>query len=112
MTSGINRPKAAPISAWVSPPADACANANRLSLLDDDVLQLHDVAPFECSEVRCDPTEASLFLFDGLLDLGLAQPQHPAKLLDRDVLGEDLPDLLEAEADVAQGHDAVQPPHW
>jgi len=26
--------------------------------------------------------------------------------------GEDLPDLLQAEADVAQGHDALEAPQW
>lgn len=57
-----------------------------------------------------DSAEAFLLLCDGLLDLSAAQPQHSAQLLDRDVLGEDLPDLLQAEADVAQGDDAMQPP--
>jgi hypothetical protein len=82
-------------------------DADRLGLLDDDVLQVHDVAPFKCSEVRLDSTEAVLLLADGLLDLGSPQPQHSAKLLDRDVLREDLSDLLQAEADVAQGHECA-----
>lgn len=33
---------------------------DRPGLLDDYVLQLHCVAPFECSEVGFDPTEAFL----------------------------------------------------
>ena len=110
MTSGISRPKAAPISAWASPPSGGLRNSDSASPLDNDVLQLHDGAPFQCSEVCFDSTEAVLLLSDGLLDLGSPQPQHSAKLLDRDVLGEDLPNLLQAEADVAQRHDAVESP--
>ena len=85
-------------------------HADRFGLLDDDVVQLHDVAPFDCSEVCFDPTKAVLLLADGLLNLGSAQPQHSAKLLDRDVLGQDLPDLLQAEADVAQSDDPMHSP--
>ena len=64
-------------------------NADWLSLLDDDVLQVHDLAPFKCSEVRSDSTQTVLVLCDGLLDLGMTQPQHSAKLLDRDFLVQD-----------------------
>ena len=58
--------------------------------------------------MRFDPSQALLLLSHGLLDLGPAQPQHSPKLLDRDSFREDPSDLLEAEADVAQGDDAVQ----
>jgi hypothetical protein len=92
------------------PPSRGLRNADRLRLLDDDVLQLHDVAPFKCAEVRFDPPEALLFLSDRMLDLRPAQPQHSAKLLDRDLLAEERPDLLQPEADIAQGHDSVHSP--
>jgi hypothetical protein len=59
--------------------------------------------------VHFDSAQALQLLADVLLDLGSAQPQHPAQLLDRDSVVEHLADLLQAEADVTQGDDAVQP---
>jgi hypothetical protein len=61
-------------------------DADGLSLLDHDVLQLPDVPPVKRAEMCFGPTQSCL------------------------LLGEALADLLEAEADIAQGHDAVQPP--
>ncbi len=41
--------------------------------------------------------------------LGPAQTQHPTELVDRRALGEDLSDLLQTEAHIAERHDLVQP---
>src|SRR5690349_7127756 len=41
-------------------------DAQRLGLLDDDVLLVHDIAPFDRSEVRLDAAKAGLLLADAL----------------------------------------------
>jgi hypothetical protein len=74
-------------------------------LLDDDV---QDGAPFQCPDVRVDPAKAFVLVIQGLFDLGLPQPEHPPQFLYRYLTGEGLPDLFQAEAEVAQGHDRVQ----
>ncbi|HEV3452243.1 MAG TPA: hypothetical protein VG869_13740 [Acidimicrobiia bacterium] len=56
-----------------------------------------------------DTAKAGLLVSDILRDLGLAQPQHPAQLLDRQVLAEDLADLVQGEAEVPKGEQAVEP---
>jgi hypothetical protein len=71
-----------------------------LGLLDDHVLKLHGVPPFECSEMRLDSPQAFLLLTDGVLDLRAPQPQHALQLLEAQALAQDLTDLLEAEAHV------------
>ena len=87
---------------------DGLGDMGWLGLLDDDVLHVHVGVPFECSEVRFDSTQAFLFLADGLFDLGLAHPQHAPELLEGRVLFEHDADLFQGEAQVAQGHDAVE----
>jgi len=44
-----------------------------------------------------------------ILNLGLLHPQHPANLRRRQVLVEQLRDLLQREAEVLQGENAVEP---
>src|SRR5207248_6664078 len=65
--------------------------------------------PFESSEVRFDSAQALLLLADGLLDLGSADPQHAPELFDRRVLLENVANLLQGEAQFAQGHYPVEP---
>ena len=55
-----------------------------------------------------DTAQAGLLRFHVLLDLGPAQPQHPAHLLDGHVVVEQRADLLQREPEVAQGQQAVE----
>ena len=82
--------------------------ADGLGLLDDDVVVLHGGAPFERSEVGFDPAQAGLLDFHVLLNLGSAQPQHPAQLLDGHIVVEQRTDLLQREAEVPQGQQPVE----
>jgi hypothetical protein len=75
---------------------------------DDDVLDVNEIAPFECSEVRFDPAQSRLFLADGLLDLGLTHAEHAPKLIQRRVVVQDLADLVERKTEVPQGQEPVQ----
>jgi hypothetical protein len=52
--------------------------------------------------MRLDPTQAALLIGDRPLELGSAQPQHAAQLLQRQLVVEQASDLLEREAEVAQ----------
>jgi len=54
------------------------------------------------------PAQPLLLLTDRLLDLRPSQAQHRPHVLHGRVLGELLPDLLEREADVAEGDDPMQ----
>ncbi len=58
--------------------------------------------------MRFDAAQPLLFLSDVLCKLCSAEPQHPPQLVDRQVLGKDLPDLFQGEAHVTQRHDPVQ----
>ena len=82
--------------------------ADGFGLLDDDVVSLHGGAPFERSEVGFDTAQAGLLGRHVLLNLGPAQPQHPAHLLDGKVVLEQRADLLQRETEVAQGEQAVE----
>ena len=55
-----------------------------------------------------DPAQAGLLDLHVLLNLGPAQPQHPAQLLDGHVVVEQRTDLLQREAEVPQGQQAVE----
>lgn len=55
------------------------------------------------------PAQAGLLRLDRGLDLGPAHPQHPPQLVNCQLLVEDRADLVEVEAEVAQGHKAVEP---
>src|SRR5262245_17844569 len=58
--------------------------------------------------MRLYPAQAGLLLLDRGLYLGLAHPQHPPQFVNGQVLVEDRADLVEIEAEVAQGHEAVE----
>lgn len=73
-------------------------DAQRLGRLDDDVQCGHRDAPFECTEVGLDTAEPGPLLGHGLLDLCLAQAQHPPQLFERRFLVEQLADLIEANS--------------
>ena len=55
-----------------------------------------------------DAAQAGLLGRHVLLNLGPAQPQHPAHLLDGKVVVEQGADLLQRETEVAQGEQAVE----
>lgn len=82
---------------------------HRLGGLDDDVGTVHHGAPFECSEVRFDSAESGLLVGHGLLDLGLANAQHAPQLIERRLRIEQPADLLEAEAEIPQRQEPVEP---
>jgi hypothetical protein len=79
-----------------------------LGLLEDYILLIHDVAPFDCSEVRLDAAQAGLLLADALLELGSAKTQHPGELLERRLTVEQSADLLKREAQVTQRQQPVK----
>jgi hypothetical protein len=59
--------------------------------------------------MRLYPAQAGLLLLDRGLNLGPAHSQHPPQLVNCELLVEDRTDLVEVEAEVAQGHEAVEP---
>ncbi len=58
--------------------------------------------------MRFDPAQARLLLAQPLLDLGAADPQHSSELIERRLVVEELADLVEAEAEIAQRQQPVQ----
>ena len=83
---------------------------DRLGCLDGDVQTGHDDAPFQGPEMGFDPAQPGLLDGHVLLDLRPPQPEHPAQLVDGRVVVHQWPDLLQREAEVAQGDEAVQLP--
>ena len=79
-------------------------------MLHHDLDRWHDLSPLECIEVARDAPELPALLVDRRRDLRLTQPQHPAELLDRELAvdRQELPDLLQADTELAQHEDPAQ----
>jgi hypothetical protein len=92
--------------------ADRLRDTQWLCVLDDDVLDVHGVVPFQCSELRFDPAQSRPFLTDGLFDLGLTHAQHAPELVERRLVVEDAADLIEGEAEIPQRQQPMQPTEW
>ena len=82
---GQEPPESRPDVGVCQPVGGRLGDPDRLGVLDDDVVYVHVVGPFECSEVRFDSAQALLLVADGLFDLRPAHPQHPSELFDRRV---------------------------
>ena len=58
--------------------------------------------------MRFDPAQPVVFLGEPLFDLRLPQPQHSPELVERWLVVEEFADLVEAEAEIAEGQESVQ----
>ena len=58
--------------------------------------------------MRLDAAQAALLLADGLLELCPTQSQHPVELLERELVDQQIADLLEREPEVAQRQQPMQ----
>ncbi len=76
--------------------------------LQDDVVCVHLCVPFKCSQVSLDPSEPGLVFGEVVFDLGPAHAQHPAELIERELVVENRPYLVEAEAKVAQSQQSME----
>jgi hypothetical protein len=83
-------------------------NPDGLGCLDGDIEGGHGDAPFERSEVGFDTAETGCLVGEVLLDLGLAQQEHAAQLLDGRVVVEHWSDLLQGDAKVSHGEQSMQ----
>jgi hypothetical protein len=82
---------------------------DRRDALDLDVVGGHGALPLDDLESRLDLGQPRRVGGQLGLQFGLAQPQHAAQLLGADLLVQHRPDLVQAEAEILQRDDAVEP---
>jgi hypothetical protein len=63
----------------------------------------------DISQPLLDPGQSRLLFLHPLPNLGLLQPQHTADLFRRQVVFEQLVDLIQRKPQILQGQDAVEP---
>jgi hypothetical protein len=89
--------------------ANRLRDAQRIGLLQHDVVGGHWIAPFDRPEMRFDPPEPGLVVGETRFDLGAANPQHAAQLVEGRAVVEHAADLVEAQAEITQRQQPMQP---